>query len=411
MPNNYVPVPTPLGATVPEMVDGEPRTAASVTQITRPTINAVANLELGNVADQLADFAALRAINTTSMVTGERRVVANKPGVYIFDSVSSVTEQEPWIIDPTTGPGRWVHELAFAHAHLDRQVFTGAGTTAFTTPNEPIGAVVYTFEGCGAGGGGGGGCAGDNGTGLSGGGGGGGGGAEWRSTTVSLLPATTYEVVRPAGGAGGNGSALGSGANGIDGGDTILRVQGGAEVMRFRGAGGGLGGALQQGVNSRTVAPGGLTTVNYDRHTTAFDSGIANEISFETCAGAGGAGYSTMSGHSGCPSPFADGGAGGAYGSDSGGYLAGGGGGGGGGGYYEVGLTSIGGGGGNGGNANSGGAGSIGANGTTGTGAGCGGGGGGGGGSGTSRGPGGNGAAGSAGMGILTRAKSLPSPA
>jgi hypothetical protein len=45
MPNAYTPVAEPLPATITEPVDGEDRTTASVTQITRPIANAVKNSE------------------------------------------------------------------------------------------------------------------------------------------------------------------------------------------------------------------------------------------------------------------------------------------------------------------------------------------------------------------------------
>lgn len=78
----------------------------------------------------LADLAALRAIDTTSLTNGEARLVKGQ-GWYTFDSGSAATEIEPWIIDPTTGPGRWIS--ATAH-QITRTIMISPASSPFYTP-------------------------------------------------------------------------------------------------------------------------------------------------------------------------------------------------------------------------------------------------------------------------------------
>lgn len=419
MPNNFTPVPAVLPATITEMVDGEPRTAASVTQITRPVINATANMELGNIPIAIASFAALKTIDTTALPNGSSRYVTGK-GRYFLNTASAAAEIEPWVADPTTGPGRWLHEASGQHARLDSLVYSAFGTFTFTTPNDPSGFVDYFVAGCGQGGGGGGGASGHNIVDRRSGGGGGGGSAVWCATRVRLAAATVHEVViddlgTGSGGPGGSNGTGGSGTNGTDGADTILRVQGGAEVMRFKGGGKGYGGVVAVASTEIPFASGGLPVVSapiVDRVAVSgslapFNIFGVGLLAPPSCPGQGGLG--SMTGMPGVGSPFAAGAAAGAEGvTDSAGYIHGGSGGGGGGGYYG----SVAGVGGDGGEVigpypgqTFGGAGQP----ATGNGAGGGGGGGGAAFSvtGGNGGPGGNG---SSGMFIAVRVKSLADP-
>jgi len=108
MPNTYVPTPAIL-VDVTEPVDTEPRTVASVTQMTREIADGV--MYNNQQLTALADIAALRAIDTTSLANSAVRLVKGQ-GFYTLDTGSSATEIEPWIIDPTTGPGRWISSTA-----------------------------------------------------------------------------------------------------------------------------------------------------------------------------------------------------------------------------------------------------------------------------------------------------------
>lgn len=54
-----------------------------------------------------ADLAVLRAIDTTSLVDGTVRSVS-RHGLFYFDRSSIETSEEPWVVVPTTGPGRWL---------------------------------------------------------------------------------------------------------------------------------------------------------------------------------------------------------------------------------------------------------------------------------------------------------------
>lgn len=58
MPTTYSPSPVALPASIPEMVDGDPRTAASVTQITRPLADAIKYLMGQGLQAQIFTFTA-----------------------------------------------------------------------------------------------------------------------------------------------------------------------------------------------------------------------------------------------------------------------------------------------------------------------------------------------------------------
>ncbi len=65
----------------------------------------------------VADFTALKAIDTTGLADGTVRLVKGQ-GMYTLDTASGAAEFLPFIVDPTTGPGRWIS----ATAHLTSRV-------------------------------------------------------------------------------------------------------------------------------------------------------------------------------------------------------------------------------------------------------------------------------------------------
>lgn len=67
---------------------------------------ATKNLEKFYMSRPVANIATLKAINTTSVVTGLTAIV-NDYGLYVFNSTSTATADDIDIVAPTTGPGRW----------------------------------------------------------------------------------------------------------------------------------------------------------------------------------------------------------------------------------------------------------------------------------------------------------------
>ena len=59
-------------------------------------------------SNPLADIAALKAI--VSPADNLVRLV-ERFGFYVFDSSSGLAESLPWVVQPTTGTGRWLHSL------------------------------------------------------------------------------------------------------------------------------------------------------------------------------------------------------------------------------------------------------------------------------------------------------------
>lgn len=126
-----------------------------------------------------------------------------------------------------------------AYLKQTQAAVAGAATT-FTSSGTwvcPAGVSRIVLEACGGGGGGGGGANGGT-TSLYYSMGGGGGGAARRALfVIDVTPGITYEIIIGSGGTAGLGGATNT--DGGDGGDTIFRVQGGAELARWRGARGG----------------------------------------------------------------------------------------------------------------------------------------------------------------------------
>lgn len=152
-------------------------------------------------------LSTLKAIDTTSLDDGELRHVRGQ-GLFVFDDAATDTEKLPYVVDPTTGPGRWFRaDIDAIRPRSDS--FTATGT--WTCPD---GVYEIEVEGWGGGGGGGGGADGDNDTNNSSTGGGGGGGACPSKRTLTVVPGTVYDVTVGDGGAAG--SATDPGGDGED---------------------------------------------------------------------------------------------------------------------------------------------------------------------------------------------------
>lgn len=327
-------------------------------------------------AHPVVNVAALKALNTTGLTDGSVRHV-DQLGFYILHVADVSAEQSPWVIDPTTGPGRWVHSMYLSRPRVRSQTFTASGT--FVCPAE-VSSLVALVVGFGGGGGGAGGGGGDSGGGFFTSGGGGGGGSVLSVVPVVLTPGATYDVTIGAGGSGGGGGAVPSvtGTAGGAGGDTVLSLVG-TPIAALRGAGGGLGGrclsggAISWGIGGHSVRPASTVPA-----ATEVVAGAENDRHRSQAPGEGGAGTSSNGTfrHPGMPSPQGFvGGVFGAHGTTGSSGNHGGGSGGGGG----AGPAGAGGAAGNGGNGgNSGTAGSAGLPPAANTGAGGGGGGGGG---------------------------------
>lgn len=101
---------------------------------------------LFNRINPLADTAALKAINTTGMSTGVSRFVTGQ-GDFTFDSTSLLTENIPFVITPTTGPGRWIAATAHRTTKTLR-IFPGQHCVAtHIFPNSADTAFVFTADG------------------------------------------------------------------------------------------------------------------------------------------------------------------------------------------------------------------------------------------------------------------------
>ena len=97
-------------ATVTCPVESDPFTLVHLENGLQDLANRTANLALQPLAAVLDDITALKAVNTTSVPDNTVRIV-DQVGVYIFASASAAAEALPWIVQPTTGSGRWLHVL------------------------------------------------------------------------------------------------------------------------------------------------------------------------------------------------------------------------------------------------------------------------------------------------------------
>jgi hypothetical protein len=314
------------------------------------------NLELTNIA-------ALKAINTTSMSTGALRRVIGFGRYYLDQGVgASDTEDQPLVVAPTTGTGRWF-ALDDDAAVLYIKTFSATGTWVC-----PRNLALIDYDCWGSGGGGGGGANTTSSTDVAPGGAGGGAGLRARGT-IAPTPTTSYAITVAAGGAGGTATS-----NGTDGGSSSI----GALVSALGGQGGGAsvansgtnliisgGGPGMAGVSDYTVQVGTVLP----SPTACYAGGAASNYNPVTATAGAAYGMPGGSSHEGFL-----GGARGAPGTTSGSEKGGSGGGGG-----SAGPGGVGGAGGAGGNGNNSGAGVAGSNGSAAaanTGAGGGGGGG-----------------------------------
>jgi len=340
----------------------------------------------------LATLAALKAINTTGFADGTSQIVKYY-GRYVFHAAATDTEDQPAIVTPTTGSGRWYADDVTTYG---KTITSTAGTTWVCPAN------VHTVLVTGWGGGGGGGGGGTATTGSSETcGGGGGGSGQFLCQIVPVTPGHTYTLTAGDGGTGG-----GANSNGNPGNPSSF-FDNGTAATPYNANGGGPGSA---GVDVTSVAaataPGG--TYAGEGRVPGIPAALVNGggawvgVPWLVKSGDGGVGMNKVFANTwpnegkGGPTSWA-GGVGGASGSLGGAHEGGGGGGGGGGGYFDSAFGATGGAGGNG---SSGGVGSNGSPGVTVpvANSGAGGAGGGGGGSGaTGQGTGGAGSKGAAG--------------
>jgi hypothetical protein len=147
----------------------------------------------------VADIATLKAVDTTSLPNGAMRAVVGY-GRYRLDKTgagASDTEDQPLVIQPTTGTGRWF-ALDDKAAHQYFKSFLTVGSNSWTCPRN-LAKVIFELVGGGAGGGGG---TGAGTTGNATGGGGGGGGTRFLGHS-NTIPANVYTLTVGGGGAGG----------------------------------------------------------------------------------------------------------------------------------------------------------------------------------------------------------------
>lgn len=139
MPTNVTPVPT-WSTVIPVPADGEGATAASIHAFVQPLANRsqwTYSLITGTGVQRFAnadDITALKAL--TGMAHKDARVVIGY-GMYLYDSGSSATEDLPWIVQPTTGGGRWRLAgslLPFQSRHLAYRSFSNALLHTATAP-------------------------------------------------------------------------------------------------------------------------------------------------------------------------------------------------------------------------------------------------------------------------------------
>ncbi len=383
----------PITFTIPD--DSDPPAAATFNVANGGLADRTASLANGYKAE-LADFNALKAINTTSLPDGAFRVVKGY-GRFTLDKTLFPTfaEDLPCVVAPTTGTGRWM-----GGPEANAQYIFTASTPGTNTWFAPPGLKLVDIEIVGAGGGGAGGSGAGAPTSDPVGGGGGGAGARVL-VTKQPSPAAQHDVIV---GAGGTGSA-----SGVDGGDGVASSVGVHTFGAFAIALGGQGGSKSTTANADANGAAGLAaTVPGGQGVTGTQKSLAySATSFIPSAMvAGGGGFATnetssnAGGVTAAGSPNAMGKAGGsagARGTDASRHGGGGGGGGGGG------VFDVGGNGGNGGNAilsGTGSNGSVGAAATNNSGAGGGGGGAGGAGS-VAGGTGANGGNGGSGLVVI----------
>jgi len=346
MPSDYTGNPDNFADTISMPDDTDPPDATDVAGPMKALLDDVAALEHGYEAGTLADLAALKALNTTTIPSGAFRIVTGF-GRYRLSKTTGATdtEDQPMTIAPTTGTGRWFAQDAEARLQYEF-IATASGTTAWTCPRT-LGLV--DVELIGGGGGGGGGAGADTSASDTPGGGGGGAGARV-TARVQPSPATLHDAIVGVGGAGGAAATDGS-----DGNATTLGVNGvGPFIAANGGQGGSKGTAALADVGSLAdvVVPGGAMGAAG----TPLSPGYSNPTHVPVVQHAGDGGQSTNSQalsasdgaragakNFGGQANLKSGGAAGARGTAHT-HLGGGGGGGGGAGYYGDGGAGGGGG-------------------------------------------------------------------
>ena len=233
--------PDSFPATIDIPDDSDPPAAATFNVANEGLCDRTASLANG-YQSFYATLAALKAVDTTSLPNGAIRVVLGY-GRFQLQNASVETAQDPVVLAPTTGPGRWV---AMDPAAKRRWFFT------FTANGQsvliPSCISHITYEGCGNGGGGGGGGNGQAGT-ASAAGGGGGAGAQKIVGECDVAASATASSATLGPGAGGAAQA-----DGADGDDITITI--GAASLIFPGAQGGRAGGVGSG-SAPFCVPGG----------------------------------------------------------------------------------------------------------------------------------------------------------
>jgi len=325
---------------------------------------------------ELADVAALKAVDTTLLPDGAMRRGAGKGRYKLTKTGAPASDAEdlPAVVQPTTGTGRWfaqeIEKIGYVKTFL--------ASASYVVPRN---ISRFHFTGFGGGGGGGGGGDGDA-AGSDCPGGAGGAGAQLVDADITLASTTTVSIIVGTGGAPGAAQTAGSdgSASGvIDAGSSVVveafGAQGGAAPSNF---------LCDSAGGSQVYIPGGTATGG-DPKAVGFISNLSG-APWPMQLHAQDGGFATNSQYApgaskGSSSPQAGaGGSSGTRGTTNSGHLGGGGGAGGGGGPL---VGAAGGDGGNGGNGAASGTGTNGSNGVDAA-ANSGGGGGGGGGGGAS---------------------------
>lgn len=197
----------------------------------------------------IADIAALKAVNTTSLPDGSIRFVTGYGRFVLAKAGAPATDAEdlPVVVQPTTGTGRWFAQDPIAKRQWTKTINASG---SFTLPRN---ITLFEYDMCGGGGGGGGGSGADTSASDTVGGGGGGGAKRVRGLLAGVFG--TWSAIVGSAGAGGAANS-----NGHDGGSSALLDPSVTIVAYGWGGGGGTGGTIavaDAGSLRLGVAPGG----------------------------------------------------------------------------------------------------------------------------------------------------------
>jgi hypothetical protein len=252
--------------------DSDPPKAATFNPAPQGLADRTMSLANGYRAD-FATLAALKAVDTTSLPNGAIRSVFGY-GRFVLQNASVETAQDPVVLAPTSGPGRWV---ALDDEAKRRWAFTFTANLQSVMIPSCISHIFYEGFGCGGGGGGGGnGQAG----GACAGGGGGGAGAQLVVGECDVTSGATASCSTLGGGAGGAATA-----DGTDGDDMTIEI--GALTLIFPGAQGGRGGNVGTGTTPFCV-PGGSSAPAGSPKLKNFNMPAGDQQQVYTGPGAGG---------------------------------------------------------------------------------------------------------------------------